>query len=195
MSGRSAAQSPPANTDSPAAPPSRSRARILTVNDDDVGGTIELAAAAYSVAEDVASGMATITLTRTGGWPRRVTVRAQTGDLFTATTPPQTAAAGVDYTSTSTVVTFNAGDTTAVFNIPIVNDGVAPTASRRSTSRSTPRCRSARAPRRTWAITTAILRIVDATQTVGFTLANFDVGEAAGTAPSRSSAPATSAGR
>ena len=133
--------------------------------------------------QDVASGLATITLTRTGGLASGVTVRAQTGDLFTATTPPQTGAAGVDYGSTNTVVTFNAGDTTAVFNVPIINDGGAPSGVKTVNLQiDTPLPGGTGASPAIGAIKTAVLRIIDATQTVGFTLANFDVSEAAGTA-------------
>ena len=148
-----------------------------------IGGTIQFASAVYSVPQDVASGLATITLTRTGGIASGVTVRARTGDLFAATTPPQTGAAGADYTSTDTVVAFNAGDTSAVFTVPIINDGGAASGVKTvNLQLVTPLPAGAGAAPNLGAASTALLRIIDATQTVGFTLANFDVSEAAGTA-------------
>ena len=156
----------------------------LTIQDDDTGGTIGSVRPSTASPEDVAGGMATITLTRTGGLASGVTVRAQTGDLFAATTPPQTGAAGVDYTSTSTVVTFNAGDTTAVFTVPDHQRRRGPHGVKTVNLKigSPLPGGTGAAPVIAAETSTAVLRIVDATQTVGFTLANFDVSEAAGTA-------------
>jgi hypothetical protein len=173
----------PRNTDSPRGPgitfPS---AATLVVNDGEVGGTIEFAAATYSVAEDVAGGDATITLSRSGPLrlAEQVTVLAETGDLFGATTPPQTGVPGNDYTSRSTTVTFAAGATTATFTVPVANDpgdGVKTVNLRISNPLPNIGAVPVLGPR-----TTAVLRIVDAAQTIGFTLPNFDVSEAAGVA-------------
>ncbi len=156
----------------------------LTINDDENGGTIQFAADTYSVADNIASGLATITLTRSGS-PKlasNVTVQAQTGDLFAATTPPQTGQAGVDYGSTNTVVTFNAGDTTATFTVPIINNGTPDGVKTVNLMISGPLPALAGAVPVLGVRTTAVLRIVDAVQTVGFQQANFDVSEGAGTA-------------
>ena len=173
----------PANTDSPRGPAiAFPGSALLTVNDEDIGGAIELSADVFSVTEDVASGTATITLTRTGGLAAGVSVLAQTGDNFAATTPPQTATAGSDYVSTSTFVTFNVGDTVASFTVPIINDGVADGVKTVNLKISSPQPVGVGAAPTLGTRQTAILRIVDANQTVGFALANFDASEAAGTA-------------
>jgi hypothetical protein len=176
----------PSSTDSPRGPalafPSLA---TLTITDDDVGGAIEFSAATYSVPEDVASGLATITLTRSGlgNLAGSVSVLAETGDLFAATTPPQTAVAGGDYTSTSTVVTFNAGEATATFTIPIINDGAVPDGVQTVNLQiRDPLPTGVSGAPTLGTRKTAVLRIVDSSQSVGFQLANYDVGEAAGAA-------------
>ena len=75
------------------------------------GGTLQLSAATYSVAEN--AGPATITITRTGGTGGTATVQIATSD-GTATS--------ADYTSVTQTVTFNDGDTSKTVNIPITDD-------------------------------------------------------------------------
>ncbi len=178
--------STPSNTDSPRGPGlADPRSAVLTIGDDEVGGTIEFSAATYSVPEDVASGLATITLTRTGpaNLASGVSVIAETGDLFAATTPPQTGGVGTDYGSTQATVTFNAGETTTSFTIPIINDGGSPDGVKTVNLRIRNPLPSGVGVAPTLGTrTTAVLRIIDASQTVGFQLANYDVSEAAGTA-------------
>jgi len=80
------------------------------------GGTIQFSAATYSVAENVASGNATITITRTGGSSGTATVQFATSN-GTATAPS-------DYTVVSTTVNFADGDTSKTVNVPIINDAL-----------------------------------------------------------------------
>src|SRR5439155_1041837 len=97
---------------------------VVTIKDDDLGGTIQFSAPNFSVNED--GGEAILTVTRTGGRAGGVSVRMRTGDLFTPPvgTPAQTASAGTDYTSTDVRVTFGPGDTTKTVRIPILVDAV-----------------------------------------------------------------------
>src|SRR5439155_24224243 len=155
---------------------------LLTVNDDDVGGVIEFGSDTYVV--DETAGQAIITLVRPGGanLASSVTVVAKTGDLFAATTPPQTGVAGLDYTSTNVVVTFNAGETTASFAIPISNDTVADGGKFVNLQISNPQPGGGANRPTLGTRKTAVLRIVDATQSVNFALADYPVPEAAGVA-------------
>jgi hypothetical protein len=178
--------STPSNTDSPRGPGlADPRSAVLTIADDETGGAIEFSAATYSVPENVVSGLATITLTRTGpaNLASGVTVIAETGDLFAATTPPQTGGAGTDYGSTQATATFDAGATTTSFTIPIIDDGGSPDGVKTVNLRiRSPQPAGVGVAPVLGTRTTAVLRIVDASQTVGFQLANYDVSEAAGTA-------------
>jgi uncharacterized protein YkwD len=95
--------------------------RSLTVASDNVWlnvntsvGTLQFGSATYTAGE--ASGSATITVTRTGGSSGTVAVHYATGD--------GSAHAGTDYTATSGTLTFNPGDTSKTFLVPVVNDGV-----------------------------------------------------------------------
>src|SRR5262245_29402274 len=94
----------------------------LTIQDNDVGGTIEFMATAVSVAENVAGGKATLMVKRS----------------ITPTTPlaggilvdvdydvaHSTAILGTDFTLPSTTLTFNAGQTSVPLAITILNDAV-----------------------------------------------------------------------
>jgi hypothetical protein len=77
---------------------------------------VSFSAAAYSVAENVAA--ATITVKRTPG----ATASAVTVDYSTT---PGSAASGADYLATSGTVTFNAGEASKTFTIPILPDKIA----------------------------------------------------------------------
>ena len=79
---------------------------VLTIVDDDLGGTLRLSAAAYRVSE---GGLATVTVMRSGGAAGGVTVSYATSD--------QTALAGVDYTAASGTLTFGPGDTIKTFTV------------------------------------------------------------------------------
>jgi hypothetical protein len=86
----------------------------LTITENDAGGTLQLSAPTYSVAENV--GTATVTVTRTGGAASGVSVHyATTGG---------TASVGSDYTTTSGDLAFGAGDSTKTFTVPITNDAI-----------------------------------------------------------------------
>lgn len=75
-------------------------------------GQLQFSSPAYSVQEG--DGAATITVTRTNGSDGQVTVCYATSN--------GTAAAGADYTATSGTLTFNDGETSKTFNIPILDD-------------------------------------------------------------------------
>jgi hypothetical protein len=99
-----------------AAPGTRTTTR-LTIADNDIApaGSLQFTASAYSVNEF--AGSATILVSRTGGTAGSVTVRYQTAD--------GTAAAPIDYTATSGMLTWADGDTAAKsFTVPVVNDSV-----------------------------------------------------------------------
>ena len=156
-------------------------AAMLTVNDDDNGGMIQFGSDTYVVPDN--AGQAIITLTRTGNpnLASGVSVTAQTGDLFAATTPPQTGAAGTDYTSTTATVTFNVGETTASFAVPLLGNGGAGTKTV-NLQIGNPQPVGPPGSPTIGARKAAVLQIIDAVQTVDFTLANYDVSEAAGLA-------------
>ena len=78
--------------------------------------TIQFSANSYTVSED--AGFAGITVTRQGSdLSGTSTVHFHTVD--------GSAKAGVDYTSTSGLLTFGANETTKTFDVPVINDGAA----------------------------------------------------------------------
>jgi glucose/arabinose dehydrogenase len=89
-------------------------ASTITIVDNDPPGAVRFSAATYTVAEAMA--VATITVQRTPG----ATASAVTVDY--ATVPGGTATAGADYLLTSGTLTFNAGETSKTFTVPILND-------------------------------------------------------------------------
>ena len=89
---------------------------VLTITDNETGAIVQFSSAAYSVAENVLSGTATITITRTGSTAAGDTV------LFRTLTGG-TAVAGTDYTGVSNQpVTFNAGQASTTVHVPIINN-------------------------------------------------------------------------
>ena len=88
----------------------------ITINDTDVAGRIQFTAGQWSVAEG--AGSAVLTLKRSGGAAGEAQVTCATDD----SAPANTATAGADYTSTSQLVTFGVGQTTATCTIPITGD-------------------------------------------------------------------------
>jgi hypothetical protein len=88
-----------------------------TILNDDAAqpGAIQFLAAAASVGEG--AGTAALVLTRTGGSDGAVSV--------TVTTSNGTATAGADYTAVTQVVTFAAGQTSALVMVPILEDALA----------------------------------------------------------------------
>ena len=155
---------------------------VLTVNDDDNGGVIEFGTSTYVVPETAAQAI--ITLVRTGNpsFASNATVIAQTGDLFAATTPPQTGVAGVDYTSTSVLVSFAAGATTTSFTVPLFNSAAVDGGKTVNLRIVNPQPQGFPGSPSVGTRQTAVLQITDAAQSVDFAQANYDVGEAAGQA-------------
>src|SRR5262249_47268964 len=86
----------------------------LTIVNDDIAGTLQFSNANYSVSEN--GGIATITVTRTGGSAGSVSVNYATSN--------GTATAGSEYTATSGPLTFADGETSKTFTIPITDDSV-----------------------------------------------------------------------
>ncbi len=96
---------------------------VLTIQDNDVAGTLQFSSATYSISET--GPTATITVTRTGGSDGSVTADYATVAGGTATGG---AACGgmVDYVNTSGTVTFGNGVTTSqTFTIPVCTDATA----------------------------------------------------------------------
>jgi len=85
---------------------------VLTIVDNDVAGTIQWSAAAYSTTER--SGGVLVTITRSGGTASGVTVNYAMSD--------GTATAGLDYVATSGTVVFDAGETAKTIWIPVLAD-------------------------------------------------------------------------
>jgi hypothetical protein len=92
----------------------------VTIVDDDLPGTVQFGAPTYVVVE---GGVATITVTRTGGLAGPITVGFATVAGGTAT-GGGAAAPGVDYLTRSGTLTFAAGDTEQTFTVQTVQDTV-----------------------------------------------------------------------
>jgi len=135
---------------------------VLTITDNDKGGTLGFSAAKYSVSE--AGGSATITVMRTGGSASGVTVDYATSD--------GTAIAGVDYTATFGTLSFDAGELSKSFTIPIVDDGLAEGNKTVNLTLSNPTGGAILGTR-----STAVLTIVDDEVGLQFSSATYSVGE------------------
>ena len=85
-------------------------AAVLSITDNDSGGTLAFSTALSSVAE---AGLATIIVTRTGGTGAGVTVHYATSNPGGSTG----AVAGPDYDGASGVLTFGANETTKTFTV------------------------------------------------------------------------------
>lgn len=85
----------------------------LTILDDDTGPLVNFSHATYSVNE--AAGTATVTVTLSSAAANVVTVAYATS--------VGSATAGSDYTAVSGTLTFNPGETSQTFTVPIINDG------------------------------------------------------------------------
>ncbi len=91
-------------------------AAVLTITDNDVAGKAQFSVASFSV--DAASGLATVTVKRSGGTSSGATVACTLGALG------DTAVAGTDYTNGGPLtVTFGLGQTTQTFTIPVFPTG------------------------------------------------------------------------
>lgn len=86
----------------------------LIINDDDVAqpGQLRFSATSYSIGE--AGGSVVITVQRVNGSDGAVSVAYATSN--------GTATAGSDYTATSGVLSFTAGETSKTFSVPVLND-------------------------------------------------------------------------
>jgi YVTN family beta-propeller protein len=93
----------------------------LVITDNDPPGTIAFPAATFSVSES--AGTAKITVVRTNGTARDITVQFMTEDI--TATGGAAAGAGVDYMTTSGTLTFGAKETSKTFDVKIFNDDVA----------------------------------------------------------------------
>jgi hypothetical protein len=102
---------------------------VLTINEDDVAGVIQFSASTFNAIECATSAPtcnATLTVSRTGGLASGVTVDFTTVDG----TGAAGAVAGVDYTATTSTVTFAASQTTQTIKIPLLTEvGAQPTKS------------------------------------------------------------------
>jgi len=101
---------------------------VLSIVDDDAGGTIRFAAAVYTAAEN--AGTATITVARTGSTAGGATVDFATGD--------GTATAAADYTGTSGTLAHTASVTLVVNVLPSFALSVNPSSRTVKRGRSTP---------------------------------------------------------
>jgi hypothetical protein len=87
-------------------------ASVLTVLDNDRGGTIQFASAAFTMSEALPS--AAVVVTRTGGTAGAVTVDYATSD--------GSAQAGQDYGETTGTLTFGASERSKSILVPLLND-------------------------------------------------------------------------
>ena len=92
----------------------RNSVLVTIISDEAPALTVEFSAATQTVAEN--GGMATVTV----GLSRPAANQVR----FPVMTTDGTATAGTDYTATSTMVTFAAGETTQTVSIPILDDDV-----------------------------------------------------------------------
>ena len=88
---------------------------VLTITNDDT--TVSFAAANYSVAKNVVSGVAAISIVRVGG------VSGSASVSF-ATTSTGTAQIGTDYTPTNETVVFSPGVSNVTVFVPVNNNGI-----------------------------------------------------------------------
>jgi hypothetical protein len=139
----------------------------LTITDNDVAGTVQLGAAAYTVAEG--AGNVTVTVTRTGGAASGVTV-----DYATAN---GSATAGADYGTRSGTLTFNAGVTSLPIVIPIVQDSAV-----EGSETFTVTLTNAGGGAALGATTVTTVTITDDEPTLRFSAATYTVAETAGLA-------------
>ena len=140
----------------------------LNIGDNDVGGTIQLSASAYSVNENGTT--AAITVTRTGGSASDVTVQY--------TTSNGTAQAGTDYETATGTITFDPsgpGATTKTFTVTILNNGLPDGNRTVNLQIHTPTGGAVLGTRKT-----AVLTIVNDDIALQFSQANYSVNEGGG---------------
>jgi hypothetical protein len=141
----------------------------LTIRDDDRGGVIQFSATTFTVVENAATGLATITVVRSGSTAAGATVGFTTSD--------DTATAGADYTATSGTLTFAQGETRKTITLPITNDALAEGVETVTLTLSNP------GPNSTTTLgvrSTAVLRIMDDELALTFAVPNSSVNENGG---------------
>ena len=142
----------------------------LNIGDNDVGGSIQFGASAFSVGEE--AGIARITVKRSGGSASDVTVQYATSD-GTGHDP-------VDYQSVTGTVTFDSsgpGATIQTFDVPIVDNGLPDGSRTVNLSLHTPEGGAVLGGQKT-----AVLTIVDDEIALQFSQASYNVSEGAGSA-------------
>jgi hypothetical protein len=98
--------------------PAAAASAVVTILNDDLGGTIQFSSATYRASES--GGPAAITVTRTGGTASAVTVKYAT----VAETGVGKATVTKDYTAAAGTLTFGAGETEKIFTVPILADAL-----------------------------------------------------------------------
>jgi hypothetical protein len=91
-----------------------SKTATVTIANDDVAGTLQVAATTVSVAEN--AGRASVTVIRTVGSAGSVSVNYSTSN--------GTALAGMDYTATAGTLVFGPGETSQTISVPILDNTV-----------------------------------------------------------------------
>ena len=86
----------------------------ITIVDDDSPPTVGFAGSAFDVSETAGNTSVTVTLSAASG--KTITVDYTTAD--------GTAIAGSDYTATSGTLTFDAGQSSRAFNVPVIQDAI-----------------------------------------------------------------------
>jgi hypothetical protein len=142
---------------------------VINIHDDDRGGVMAFTAATFKVSES--AGVAVIKVSRSGGSGGGATVDFATSD--------GTAVAGTDYTSTSGTLTFQAGQTSATFSVPITNDVNANAARTVNLTLSGP---GPNATTTLGARSTAVLKIVDNELALAFSAPTYSAKENGGSA-------------
>ena len=92
---------------------------FVTIQDNDTPSTVQFGAPAYSVLE---GGIATITVTRTGGSLGPATVNVLTSTISGTATGGAAPGPGIDYITKSTTLTFAAGVTSQTFTVQTLAD-------------------------------------------------------------------------
>ena len=142
---------------------------VVTITDEDVPGTIAIGTAAVTVGES--AGVVSVAVTRTGGMAGGVTVDFATAD--------GSAQAGSDYTARSGRLTFNAGETSKLVAVAILDDQVREGDETFTLTLSNPGGGAALGPARVAVVT---IRDDEVGPTVQFAGAAFSVSESAGNA-------------
>jgi HSP20 family molecular chaperone IbpA len=141
----------------------------LAIQDDDLGGAMQLSATTYTAPESIA--MATITVTRSGSSADGATVQYATSS--------GTALGGTDFTVATGSLTFGLNETTKTFTVPITDDVTPEGVETFTVTLSNP---GPNATSTLGARTTATVRIVDDEPTLAFSAAAYSVREAGGSA-------------